>query len=150
MPGTQEFTPIVVKGRNYRIGRIRPNVGAVLIRKIMAASGGDATKLTSVLMGGLSTEDEKLMQKELLSVVSFERQVGDVSNYVPVTDGEQIFDPSLKSDPVTMWALEQASFNENLAPFFSESGQKDVMAILAQIQVATSNSETSTDTSSAQ
>lgn len=150
MPGTQDFTTVTVKGRNYRIGYIRADKGALLLRKIMSAVGGDRSKAATILMGGLSTADELLMQKELLSVVSFERHPGENTNYLPVFDGEHIFDPNLMTDSVSLWGLEQVSFDQNIAPFFSESGQKDVGEILSQLQYLPSNSEISTDSSGVQ
>jgi hypothetical protein len=150
MAGTQDYTTVIVKGHNYRVGYIRADIGALLVRKIMSAIGGDRSKATKVLMGGLSTEDELLMQKELLSVVAFERQVGESVNYLPIFDGERIFDPGLKTDVVSLWGLEQVSFDQNIAPFFNESGQKDVGEILSQLLPPPSNSETSMDTSGVQ
>jgi len=150
MPGTQDFTTVTIKGRNYRVGYIRAHIGALLLRKIMSAVDGDRAKAAKILMGGLSTEDELLMQKELLSVVSYEKQIGEKINYVPVFDGEHIFDPALMTDSLSLWGLEQISFDQNIAPFFSENGQKDVGEILSQLPHPLSTSETSMDTSGVQ
>jgi len=122
--GTQEFTTVQVNGRNYRIGLIKADVGARLIHKIMFTLNGEKNqekaKAVACGLGGLSTEDDALMQKELLSVVSYETQVGDNVNYIPLFDGEHIFDPSIANNPNAFYILQQASYNVNLLPFFAE------------------------------
>jgi hypothetical protein len=142
---TQEYLGLNVNGRKYRIGQIRANVGSLLIRRIIGASGGDQRKALSMVMGGMPLEDEVLLQRHLLAVVEFHREIGADEAWLPVFDGERVLDPNLTHDSVSLWALQQASFDYNVAPFFIERGQKALTAILTQVpRSAPSNSETLT------
>jgi hypothetical protein len=132
MAGTKDFTLVSVKGHNYKIGYVAADKGAVIIRKITAAGGTDKESAIKAMMGGMSIDNELFMQRELLSVVSFERLLDDKQVFMPVFADGQIKDPDISTDAVAVWTLEQLSFNQNIAPFFSESGQADVMKALQQ------------------
>lgn len=136
----EDFIYVTVNDKKYRIGRIRANVGAILIRKIIGASGGDQKKSLGILLGGMAMEDELMLQKHLLSVVCYEKEVGERTNYFPIFDGDKMLAPGLETDSVAVWALQQASFTVNIAPFFIESGQRDVEKIMAQVPSPDSSS----------
>ena len=146
MPGTQEYKDVTVNGKNFRIGRINAMMGTIILRKMVGTSAGaiagagTASAGAGALIGGLSTEDEMFVQKELLKVVSFEKAVGENTVYVPLlAENGLVADPDVRDDVGAIDALQTESMEYNILPFFVASAArllKSVAQLAPQMDTA--------------